>query len=115
MNADKKKIKSNSDGAIIEAIGAFVKHHRLEQNKTQNQLAYEAGINRSTLIEFENGQRVSLTTFIQLLRALDLLYMLETFKVELQISPIQLAKLEQQKSKRASKTKKGKKKTKSTW
>jgi transcriptional regulator with XRE-family HTH domain len=113
--ADKNNIVSKSDGAIIGTLGAFIKHHRLEQNKTQNQLANESGINRSTLVEFENGQGVSLKTFIQLLRALGLLHTLEAFKIELQISPLQLAKLEQQKRKRASKAKTKKRNTKSSW
>ncbi|KPP98374.1 MAG: Helix-turn-helix domain [Bacteroidetes bacterium HLUCCA01] len=38
-----------SDKALAEHIGAFVRHHRLEQNKTQNELATAAGISRSTL------------------------------------------------------------------
>ena len=39
--------QSMSDGAIIKNIGSFIKHHRLEQNKTQAQLAFEAGITQS--------------------------------------------------------------------
>lgn len=113
--ADNNNIISNSDAAIIETLGAYIKHHRLEQNKSQNHLAKESGIHRSTLVEFENGQGVNLKTFIQLLRALGLLHTLEAFKIELQISPLQLAKLEQQKRKRASKAKAAKKKTKSKW
>ncbi len=104
-----------SDDAIVETISAFIKHHRLEQNKTQSQLAAEAGINRSTLVEFEKGQRANIITFIQLLRALNLLHVLKQFEVQQQLSPIQLAELEQSKRKRASKTKTVSKKTKSNW
>lgn len=114
---DKSDIKWSmmSDNAIVETIGAFVKHHRLQQNKTQSQLAQEAGINRSTLSEFEKGTRSNIITLIQVLRALHLLHVLQQFQVQQQISPIQLAELEQTKRRRASKTKKNGKKPKSDW
>ena len=104
-----------SDNAIVHTIGAFIKYHRLEQNKTQSQLAEEAGINRSTLVEFEKGMRANIMTLIQLLRALNLLHVMEQFKISQQISPIQLAKMEQTRRKRATKTKKRNKKPKSNW
>lgn len=108
-------INTMSDDAIVRSIGAYIKHHRLEQNKTQSSLAEEAGINRSTLVEFEKGMRVNIITFIQLLRALNLLHVMEQFKITPQLSPIQLAELQQAKRKRASKTKKAIKKNKSNW
>lgn len=104
-----------SDDAIVANLGEFIKHHRLEQNKTQSQVAEQAGINRLTLIEFERGKRISIITFIQLLRALNFLHMLEQFKINPQLSPIQLAEMEQAKRKRATRTKKTSKKTKSNW
>ena len=111
----KTNINAMSDDAIVANLGEFVKHHRLEQNKTQSQVAEQAGINRLTLIEFERGKRISIITFIQLLRALNLLHMLEQFKINPQLSPIQLAEMEQAKRKRATRTKKTSKKTKSNW
>ena len=92
---------ASSDTSIIEKLGAFVKHHRLLQNKTQEQLAREAGIVRSTLSLFERGENTSLLVFIQLLRSLKLLNLLKEFEVKKQISPLQLAKLEQSKRSRA--------------
>ena len=112
---EKSFINNQSDSSIIESIGAFIKQHRLDQNKTQTELSKEAGINRSTLVEFENGKRINLLTFIQLLRALNLLYMLKEFQAQTQLSPMQLAKLEETKRKRASKSKKTIKKSKSSW
>lgn len=35
---------SMSDAALVATIGAFVKHHRLQQNRTQQQVATDAGI-----------------------------------------------------------------------
>ena len=114
---DNTNIKWNamSDNVIVETIGRFIKHHRLGQNKTQSQLAEEAGINRSTLSEFEKGMRSNIITLIQLLRALNLLDVLQQFQVQQQPSPIQLAELEQAKRKRATGTKKAPKKPKSDW
>lgn len=64
------------------------------QNKTQDQLARDAGIVRSTLSLCERGENTSLLVYIQLLRALKQLHMLEDFQVKNQISPLLLAKLE---------------------
>jgi len=110
-----KKYSAKSDIAIVETIGAFIKHHRLEQNKSQEQLAKDAGINRSTVVDFEKGKTSKVITFIQLLRALNLLHIVEQFEIKQEISPIQLAKMEQAKRKRASKKKGNKNKPKSTW
>ncbi|MBK6834269.1 MAG: helix-turn-helix transcriptional regulator [Bacteroidetes bacterium] len=112
-------INALSDSAIVETLSTYIKHHRLQQNKTQSQLAIDANINRSTLVEFEKGKRANLITFIQLLRALNLLDVLMHFEIKQQLSPIQLAKLDQLKRKRASKKtvkqSQNKKKPKSNW
>jgi DNA-binding XRE family transcriptional regulator len=107
--------QSMSDGAIIENIGSFIKHHRLEHNKTQTQLAFEAGINRSTLTLIESGKVGSLLTLIQLLRALHQLNVLDQFQIKTQLSPIQLAKLEVGKRKRAGRNLKNEPTLKSDW
>lgn len=93
-----------SDSAIIKALGAFIKHYRLEQNVTQASLAEKANINRSTLSEFERGTRVNMITFIQLLRALDLLHVLDAFTFQQQISPLELAKKKNDLRQRASRS-----------
>lgn len=90
-----------SDSAIISAIGNYVKEKRLSINKTQSRVAEKAGVNRWTLSHLENGGSVTLLSLIQILRALDLLPVLEIFKVEKIISPIELAKIESKKRKRA--------------
>ncbi|MCA6422460.1 MAG: helix-turn-helix domain-containing protein [Flavobacterium sp.] len=92
-----------SDGSLVETIGAFVKHHRLVQNKTQQQLATEAGLNRSTITQIEKGEKITLQSLLQVLRVLNLLYIMDVFKVQEQLSPLQLAKLEQNKRQRARK------------
>jgi transcriptional regulator with XRE-family HTH domain len=104
-----------SDSALMETIGYFIKHHRLQQNKTQDQLAKDAGIARSTLSLFEKGKNTSMLVFIQLLRTLKLLNLLQEFRVRQQVSPIQLANLEQTKRIRARHTDENKSISKSDW
>lgn len=90
-----------SDKALAKQIGAFIKHHRLEQDKTQDALAADAGISRSTLSLLERGETVNLSTLIQVLRVLDQLQVMNAFVVQQSISPLELARLEKKKRKRA--------------
>ena len=91
-----------TDGAIVEQIGRFIKRTRLNQNKTQKQLATDSGLNRWTISQIENGASVTLTSLIQLLRALDVLYVLDHFEVNETISPLAYAKLKKEQRERAS-------------
>lgn len=93
---------SMSDLALLQVIGAFVKHHRLLQNRTQEDVAIAANISRSTLSLLEKGEVSTVPTLLQVLRVLDLLFIMDGFKIEKQISPIELAKQDQQKRQRAS-------------
>jgi transcriptional regulator with XRE-family HTH domain len=90
-----------SDQALSKHIGKFVRHHRMEQNRTQEELATSAGISRSTLSLLERGETVTVTTLIQVLRVLDQLHILNTFDVKETISPLALAKLQKDKRQRA--------------
>ncbi|MFT5252032.1 MAG: transcriptional regulator with XRE-family HTH domain [Flavobacteriales bacterium] len=90
-----------SDTAIVRKIGEFIKQQRLKINKTQAQLATEAGINRWTLGQIENGEAITLVSLIQIMRALDILYLFEGFSIKQEISPLELAKQDQQKRQRA--------------
>jgi DNA-binding XRE family transcriptional regulator len=40
---------SMTDKALIKTIGSFMKQQRLQQNKTQNDVAVAAGLSRSTV------------------------------------------------------------------
>ena len=92
---------SMNDRALIEMIGKFVTHHRLNQNKTQAEIAKASGISRSTLSLLERGEKITLNTLIQVLRTLDLLYIMDVFKINNEISPIEYAKMQKKKRKRA--------------
>ena len=92
---------SMSDNALAGYIGAFVRHHRMEQNKTQDELSAAAGISRSTLSLLERGETVTVTTLLQVLRILDQLTVLSVFEVKETLSPLALAKLQKETRQRA--------------
>lgn len=96
-----KNYLSMSDRALSQHIGAFVRHHRLEQNRTQDQLASAAGISRSTLSLLERGETVTLSTLIRVLRVLDQLNVMGVFEIKETLSPLALAKLQKKKRRRA--------------
>ncbi|MDA3943265.1 MAG: helix-turn-helix transcriptional regulator [Bacteroidetes bacterium] len=111
-----KEWASKSDKALAEYIGTFVRHHRMERNKTQDELATAAGISRSTLSLLERGETVTVTTLIQVLRVLDQLVVLNAFEVRETISPLALAKLQKEKRQRArSKSRKDENKEDTDW
>lgn len=105
---------SMSDKALLKHIGDFVKHHRMDQNKTQETLATEAGISRSTVSLLERGESITILTLIRVLRVLDQLQVMDAFRIEKQISPILLAKMEQDKRQRV-RVKKKDNQLKSDW
>ena len=96
-----KNYLSMSDRALSRHIGAFVRHHRLEQNRTQDELATAAGISRSTLSLLERGETVTLSTVIRVLRVLDQLNVMSAFEIKETLSPLALAKLQKKKRRRA--------------
>ena len=95
-----KEWASMSDSALAKYIGVFIRHHRMEQNKTQEVLSAAAGISRSTLSLLERGETVTVTTLIQVLRVLDQLQIMSVFEVKETLSPLALAKLQKEKRQR---------------
>lgn len=90
-----------NDASIVQKIGNFVKNERLKSNKTQAKLAGDAGVNRSTISQIENGEAITLISLLQIMRVLNCLQLLDVFSIKNEISPIALAKQDQQKRKRA--------------
>jgi len=105
-----------SDPAILEVLGNSIQQTRLQQNKTQQQVAVAAGLNRSTIVQVENGGGGTLLSFIQIVRALERLELFQSFEIKQQLSPLQLAKIDQKKRQRASNKKAAEiEKPKSDW
>lgn len=95
-----------SDPALLEMLGTFIKQSRLQQNKTQQEVALAAGVNRSTLVQIENGGGSTLLSLVRILRALEQLQLFQHFEIkEPQVSPLLLAKLAQKKRQKASRKK----------
>jgi transcriptional regulator with XRE-family HTH domain len=82
---------SMSDKTLMESLGTFIKYHRLNQNRTQREVADAAAMSRSTLSLLERGEGVTLATFIQALRALNLLEVLNIFQIIDQTTPLEPA------------------------
>lgn len=94
-----------SDHALVQEIGKKLKQMRLNKNITQDELAKISGLDRTTISQLENGRPATLLTFVQVLRALEKLELLNIFSTEPEISPLEAAKLKRQTRKRASKKK----------
>ena len=86
-------------------IGHKFKRIRINSNMTQKELSEKSGIALMTISGFESGRSsVSLITFIQLLRALNKLELIEnSFLQPEPISPRLLFKIENKKRKRVRK------------
>lgn len=104
---DLSYISTLSDGAILKRIGQYVKSKRIERNLTQDEVAEQAAVSRSTLSLLERGENIAFGNLLKILRVLNALYVLEQFQTSDQISPIQLAKEDEKRRKRASSSKKG--------
>jgi len=91
-----------SDQALLELLGSFIRETRLSQNLTQEELANQAGIARSTLSLLEKGSGGTILSLIQVLRILDQLAIFSQLQRPVQISPLLLAKQAKAKRKRAS-------------
>lgn len=66
-----------TDQTILEELGERLSAARLAYDLTQAQLANDAGVSKRTVERLESGQSAQLTSFIRVLRALDLLERLD--------------------------------------
>lgn len=90
---------------LSKTISAFIKHHRIQQQLTQQEVADKANISRSTLSLLERGETVTVSTLLQVLRVLLLLHVMDVFRVNEPMSHIALAKAEKKKRQRVKKGK----------
>jgi len=91
-----------SDTAILKVVGARAKQERLNQNRTQENLAEGAGVGLNVIKRLESGEGCTLGSLIRILRSLRKLNHLDMFLPEPGVSPIQLAKLFGQQRREAS-------------
>ena len=79
------------DAAVLEELGRRIARARLERNRTQAELATEAGIAQRTLAYLEEGRPPSATTLLRTLRALGLLERVDALVPDASPSPLELA------------------------
>jgi len=66
-------LNQRADDLVLTEIGDRLSAARLARNLTQAALARDAGVSKRTVERLEAGMSAQLTSFIRLLRALDLL------------------------------------------
>lgn len=78
--------------ALSKMVGERIRQYRLNNNKSQEDLASVAGVTRQTIARIESGKG-TLETFMAVLVALDATDNLDALLPPTPVSPIQLAKL----------------------
>lgn len=91
----------NSDGTVLRELGSRLSRTRLERNLSQEQLANEAGVAKSTVERIEAGREVKLTSFVRILRALGQLEDLDRLIPEPLPSPIERIRMQGRRRQRA--------------
>ena len=81
---------------IAAELGKRLQQHRLQQNKTQAELAQHIGVSTPTISNLENGKNTSLETFIHVIAALGLTKELETLFIPNTLTIAQLDQLHSQ-------------------
>ncbi|MGD0454333.1 MAG: helix-turn-helix transcriptional regulator [Solirubrobacteraceae bacterium] len=86
-----------TDDAVLAELGRRLERHRVQRNRTQAEMAEQAGIGRATLQRLERGESVQMTSMIKLLRTLGLLTALDAAVPESIDLPIAQLEREQRK------------------
>lgn len=86
----------------IEAeLGRRLEELRLSKNRNQTQIAEEAGVSRRTITRLENGEGVSLDTFIRVMGALGVVDRLQMLLPDPTVRPVDRVRLKGSKRKHA--------------
>ena len=90
-----------TDKAIAKEMGRRLKSLRLRKNLSQKEVSTSTGLSVNAVQTAERGES-KLVTYIKILRVLNSLDSLDSFMPEVTISPLELARMEGKKRKRAS-------------
>jgi transcriptional regulator with XRE-family HTH domain len=91
----------HADAAVLAALGERLERRRLERNRSQSELAREAGVSKRTVERIEAGESTQLSNLVRILRALGLLERLELLVPASLPSPIDQLKLRRRQRRRA--------------
>lgn len=91
-----------TDEAILMEIGGRLEQLRLNNNIVREALADQSGVGRNTVERLEMGNSVQLINFIKICRTLGVLNRFEAILPKPTISPVEFAKLQGKKRRRAS-------------
>ena len=94
----------NTDTELIQELGRRLRAHRLRQNLRQSDLARQTGLIQVTISNIENGKDSRMSSYIKILRALNLLDELEQFLPDPGISPMEMLRINKPARQRASQT-----------
>ena len=93
FNTAMKISDSQTTHEILTELGDRLRRYRLQQNRTVEEIAADAGVGFTTARRAESGANPTLETLVKLLRALGRLDALDNFLPTPVISPIQMAAL----------------------
>ena len=86
-------IPTTSDTAVLNTVGERLRRERLNQNRTQVDLAQAAGVSLTVIQRLEGGKGCSLKNLVRIMRAIGKLEQFDVFVPEPGTSPIELARL----------------------
>jgi putative transcriptional regulator len=93
---------ASSNQSILKKIGERLKNYRLHLNITIEAVAEHINVSGKTIMKIEHGENYSMTILIKMLRAYNLLHVLDDFIPDHTISPKQLFEMKGKKRQRAS-------------
>ena len=93
---------ASSNQSILKKIGERLKNYRLHLNITIEAVAEHINVSGKTIMKIERGENYSMIILIKLLRAYNLLHILDDFIPDHTISPKQIFEMKGKKRQRAS-------------
>ena len=92
-----------NDQQILVELGERIRHARIKTDLTQNALAEDCGVAKSTIERAEKGESIQLLILIKILRSLNLINRLESILPDTQATPLE--SLQHQKAQKRVRTK----------
>lgn len=89
-----------SDPAILKKFGLRLRDYRMRMELTQTELAEKSKVSLGSVVRLEKGLPVSTILLVSILRTLGMLENMEVLIPELDISPMQMRKMQGKKKQR---------------